>query len=92
MGGEGWGKKFPLPKLFQRCPTMMKLAFISCLKKIKKVYESPHTPPAFCWHQRSFSENEQVLLYHGVIILNDNIKSMVLSRNTDMDCILIHNF
>ena len=74
----GGGAKWPpFPKICHTYPTMMKLGtVISYPKKIQQIYESRDTPLEFCWHQHFFTRNHQILL----------------SRNTDMDCILIHNF
>ena len=77
---HGWGevKKAPLPKICHTYPTMMKLGtVIPYPKKIRKIYESRDTPVEFCSHRHFF---------HRKSI------NFAISRNTDIDCNLIHNF
>ena len=71
--------KYPPPsKICHTYPTMMKLGtVIPYLKKIQKIYEWCYTPPEFCWHQHFFHQKSA---------------NFVISRNTDIDCILISNF
>ena len=63
-----WGaKRFPLPKICHRYPTMMKLGtVIPYLKKIKKIYESRDTPPEFCRYQYFFTGNQHISLYQEI--------------------------
>ena len=78
--GHRWvgAKKPPHPKICHTYPTMIKLdKFIPYLKKIQKIYKSRETPLEFCWHQHFFTENQE---------------TFAISRNTDIDCILIHYF
>ena len=66
-----------LPKICHTYPTMMNLsAVIPYLTKIQNIYKSHDTSIKFCWHQFFFHQKSETL---------------VTSRNTDMDCILIHN-
>ena len=68
MGGRGQ-KGALLPKICHTYLTMMKPGtVIPYLKKIQKTYESRDTPPKFCWHQRFFTGNQQILLYHEIQI------------------------
>ena len=46
-------------------------------RRSKKIYESRDTPLEFCWHQHFFKRKSA---------------NFAISRNTDIDCILIHNF
>ena len=73
-----WGaKRPPLPKICHTHPTMIKLGtVIPCLKKIQKIYESRDTPSEFCISA----------LFHR------KSANFVISRNTDIECILLHNF
>ena len=64
-GGEGGGKKAPLPKIIHTYSTMMKLGtVIPYLKKIQKLYESRNTPLELC----SFTGNQQILLHQEIQI------------------------
>ena len=78
---HGWGgeeqKPPPLHKICHTYPTMMKLSTVtSYLKKVQERFESRDTPLEFCWHHHFFSEN----------------RKFAISRNTDIDCNLIHKF
>ena len=76
--GGGGAKRHPLPKICHTYPTMIKLGtVIPYLKEIQKIYESRVTPTDFCWYQHLFSRKSA---------------NFVISRNTDTDCILVHNF
>ena len=80
MGGGrgGGGKRAPLSKISHTFPTMMKLGtVIPYLKKIQKLYDSHDTPPDFCLHQ---------------YFVNRKSANFVISRNKDIDCILVGNF
>ena len=46
-------------------------------KEDPKIYQLRDTPPEFCWNQHFFHQKSAYF---------------VISRNTDIDCILIHNF
>ena len=81
---RGWGRGGrqrgpPFPKIFHSYPTMMKQlgTVIPQLKKIQKIYESRDTSPDICWHQHFFHQESA---------------NFVISKNTDIDCILVHNF
>ena len=66
-----------LPKICHTYPKIMKLStVISYLTKIQNIYKSRYTPIKFCWHQYFF---------------NQKLATLVISRNTAIDCILIHN-
>ena len=68
----------PLPKICYRYHTMMKLGtVIPYLKKIKKIYESCDPALEFCSLSAFFHRKSA---------------NFVISRNTDIYCILIHNF
>ena len=74
----GQEHKSPLPKICHTNPTMMKLGtVIPYLKKIQEIYESCSTP-------------------HWILLTSAFFhwkpENFVMSRNTDKDCILIHNF
>ena len=72
----GMAAKRP-PYLNVTHPIMVKLGtVIPYLKKIQKMYESCHTLLVFSWHQHFFTRNQQI----------------AISRNTDIDSILIYNF
>ena len=75
-----WGtKKVPLPKICLTYPTMMTLdTVIPYPKKIQKIYKSRDAPLEFCWHLLAF--------FHW------KSASFATPRNTDKDCIWIHNF
>ena len=76
MGGS---KKAPIPKICHRYPTMMKLGMvIPYLKKIQKIYESRDTPSPWVLLTSAFFHRKS--------------ENFVISRNTDVDCISIHNF
>ena len=67
--GRGGGEKTPLPEICHTYLTMMKLGtVIHYLKKIQKMYESRDTHIEFCWHQRFFIRNQQILLYQEIQI------------------------
>ena len=71
------GQNFPLPKIGHTYPTLMKLGtIIPYLNKIQKIYESRDTPLEFCWHQQFFHWKSP---------------DFAITRNTDIDCILVHN-
>ena len=78
-GGEGGrAKRFPLPKICHTYPTMMRLSIIiPYLKKIQRIYNHMTRP-----------------LISADISIFFHCKSVtfVISRNADVDCILIHNF
>ena len=82
-GGGGGGQKGPLPKTYYTYPTIMKLGtVIPYLKKIQKIYESRVTHFEFCWYHNFFTRNQLF-----------SIKSnFAISRNAEIDCILVHNF
>ena len=65
----GWrGKK---AKVWDAYPTMMKLGTVTpYLKEIQQIYESRDTPLEFYWHQHSFTENQQILLYQEIVSNN----------------------
>ena len=76
---HGWEgpKRPPLPKICHTYPTVMKLGtVIPYLKKIWKIYESRGTP----W----------VLVTSAFI--HRKSANFVISRNIDIDCILVHSF
>ena len=63
------GKKDPFPKICDTYPTMIKLGtVIPYLKKIQQIYESRDAPFEFSWHQRFFTEKQQILLYQEIQI------------------------
>ena len=71
-----WCKNACLPKICHTYPTMIKLStVIPYLKKIQNIYKSRDTSIKFCGHQYFFTKSE----------------TLVISRNTDIDCISIHN-
>ena len=77
-GGRG-AKRFPLPKICHKYSAMMKLGIVlPYLMKIQKMYKSRDTPLDSCWHQSFFTVNQHIFLAR--------------SRNTDIDCISVHNF
>ena len=72
------GKETPLPKICHTYPTMMKPGtVIPCLKNIRNIYESRDTTP---W-----------LLLKSAFFHRKSV-NFVISRNTDIDLILVHNF
>ena len=75
-----WGvgvKRPPLPEIYHTFPTKMKLGtVISYLKKTQKIDESHDTPLEFCW----------------LSIFHRKSANLAISENTNIDCILIHNF
>ena len=76
----GAAPKRPLlpPKICHTYPMMMKLGtVIPYLKKIQKIYKFRDTPFEFCWHQHFFYRKSA---------------NFAISRNTDIDCILMNNF
>ena len=77
--GTGGGQKGPLPKICHTyLTTMMKLGtVIPYLKNIQKTYKSYDVPLQVCGHQHFFIGNQQVF---------------VISRNADIDYVLIYNF
>ena len=78
FGAAHGAKRPPFPKLCHIHPTMMLLGtVISYPKKIQKTYKSCETPLEFRWYQHFFYRKSA---------------TFVVSRNTDIDCILIHNF
>ena len=81
VDGGGAKRSARLAKIFHRYPTMMKLGtVIPYLKKTQKIYESRETTPDLCWHQHFFTGIRHTLLCQEI------------QRNTDLNCILIHNF
>ena len=62
-----WGEpKSPPTSLTKIChtyPIMMKLGSYNLPKKIQKMYESRDTSLEFCWHQKFFTGNQQILKY-----------------------------
>ena len=73
--GMGGGGKKALSLKFVIHSTMIKVGtVIGYLKKIQKIFESHDTSLQFYWHQHFFTLSEK----------------FALSRNADMDCILIH--
>ena len=73
----GRAKKAPFSKIYHRYPAMMKLGtVIPYLKKIQKIYESRDTP----------------LRLADISIFPPEISKFCYIKNTDIDCILIHNF
>ena len=78
-GGVGWGgaKSSPLPKICHIYPTMMKLgAVIPYLMKIQNIYESRDTP----------LNSAEICDFHP------KSANFATPRNTDIHCILVHNF
>ena len=75
---HGWGAKNPASlKICHTYPAIMKLGtVIPCLKKIQKIYKSRDTHPEF--FRSAFFRRKSA--------------NFVISRSTDIDCILIHNF
>ena len=53
------------------------VAAIPYTTKMLKIYESRDTPLNFCWHQFPFYWK---------------LANFAISRNTDIDCILVHDF
>ena len=78
MGGEGVGQKSaPYVKIYQAYPTMMKLGtVVPYLKKIEKCMNSVKHP----------------LSSADISIFYWKSENFTISRNTYIDCILIHNF
>ena len=71
-------KNAQLHKICHTYPKIMKLgAVIPYLMKIRKINKSRDTAIKFYWHQYFFHQKSA---------------TFVISRNTDIDCILIHNF
>ena len=78
---HGWTKvkRAPFPKICQAYPTMMKLGTVlPNLKKIQEIYESCNT-------LLDFSSAD-------ISIIHRKSANFAISRNTDIDCILVHNF
>ena len=76
-GGVGGAKSSPLPKICHIYPTMMKLgAVIPYLMKIQKIYESRDTP----------LNSAEICDFHP------KSANFATPRNTDIHCILVHNF
>ena len=76
-GGVGGAKSSPLPKICHIYPTMMKLgAVIPYLMKIQKIYESRDTP----------LNSAEICDFHP------KSANFATPRNTDIHCILIHDF
>ena len=74
---HGWGRGKRPPKICHTYPTMMKLGtVILYLKKFKK-YMNYMTHP---------------LSSASISIFSLEIANCAISRNTDIDCILMHNF
>ena len=76
--GWGMGKSSPSPKNYYTYPEMIEFGtIIPYQKKIQKTYESRATPLEFCWSKHFFHRKSA---------------DFTISRNTDIDCILMHNF
>ena len=75
---DGWGgKKTPPPKICHTYLTMMKLGTVTpFLKKIQKYIN--HVTDPF--------NSADIGIFHR------KSANLVISRNTDIDCILMHNF
>ena len=77
-GGGGGAKRPPFPKICHTYPTMMKLGtVIPYLKEIQK-YMNQVTHPFFHRKSANFVRNTEI------------VRNTL--RNTDTDCILVHNF
>ena len=77
-GGRGREKRPVIPKICYTYPTMTKLVIIiPYLEKNQKTYESRHTILEGCLHQRFFQRKSA---------------NFAKLRNTDINCILIHDF
>ena len=76
-GGRRAKKPQALPKICYIYPIMVKLgSVIPYLNEIHIIYESRDTP----------------LSSADISIFSTEISNFVISRNTDIDCILVHNF
>ena len=76
-GSGGGGKKASLPKICRTYLAIIKLGtVISYLKKIKKYLN--HVTHPLCSAEIS--------------VFSPEISKFAISRNTNIDCILIHNF
>ena len=74
---KGGAKKPPLPKISHIYHIFMKLSTgILYLQKIQKIYESRDTFLEFCWHQHFYQKSA----------------NFAISRNIDIDSILMHSF
>ena len=76
-----WGKvkRVPFPKICHAYPTMMKLGTVlPYLKKIQEIYESCNTLLE--------------LSSADISIVHRKSANFAISRNADIDCILVHNF
>ena len=74
---HGLWQKDPFPKICHLCPTMIKLGtVIPYLKKIRRIYESRKTPLSVLLSSSFFHQKSA---------------NFAISRNTDLDCILIYN-
>ena len=76
LHGRGEGE-IPLPKICHTFPAMIKPGtVISYLKKIQKIYESRGTPLS----------SADINIFHW------KSANFAVSKNADIDCILIHSF
>ena len=75
-GGRGGGKKAPFLKICHTYPTTMKLCSCTLPKEDQKIYESYSTP----------------LTSADITIFHRKSANFVISKNTGVDCILVHNF
>ena len=76
-GVEGGGGKAPLRKIIHTYPAMMKLGIVIPYLKISKIFESRDTHTPI---------SAEISIFHR------KPANFVISRNTDIDCILIHSF
>ena len=75
--GWGWVKRPPFSKVSHTYLSMMKLGtVITYLKKIQKTYKLRGTPVS----------SADISIFHRKLL------NCTISKNTDIDCILIHNF
>ena len=75
-GGGGEQQKGPRPKICHTYPEMMKLGTV--IPHLKKIQKMYHVA-----HPLSSAD---ISIFHG------KKANFLISRNTDTDCILIHNF
>ena len=76
VGGGGERQKGPRPKICDTYPEMMKLGTV--IPHLKKIQKMYHVA-----HPLSSAD---ISIFHG------KKANFLISRNTDTDCILIHNF
>ena len=77
---HGWGgraKRLSLPKICHTYPTVMKLGTVIPYPKRSKKYMNLVTLPL---------SSAEISIFHR------KSANFAISRNTDIDCILIHNF